>query len=407
MVEQNCYHQNKFQFQKGAMGKDFLNKISDQMKMLNYSIVPFLEKTTRINVYGEFFEFENFYYKDWDKQNIENTSGQCHQLSVILKNYLSELEIGSRRFIDFFDIYFGTNIYESHYFNWTYGNHVCLMIFKKGSTEKCWIVDPSLKILKRCHKEKNFNKDITHCDTVFVTRSDHKYIIPANIGSSIREELDVRGDTFTHFSASATSFIPLFIYENQSLILAKFLPKKRNVRVIYYEHKKASDFSKVTVISRDSKKFKALCKYSRVFSLIESLRKKVYVVPRSKLNKHQRLISSELEEKNMLVLYNIENAIVNYHRNVAPLTDEIVTNALKELINNYEDSSFQVDCVNYQNKELHEALVEQIHISLMQLQHDNRIKINALKQVLTSVKGFKKRDRSNTAYLQFVSGYFS
>jgi len=394
----------QFQYQKGAMANDFFNMISDQMSRFQYSIAPFLEKTTQINVFDQFFELDNFYYPDWEKQDLNNAKGLCQHLSIITKQYLSQLTIGSRRFIDYFDIYFATNVFESRFFTWPTSFHVCLMLFKKGSKDKCWVLDPCFKVLARCYKEKNSSKRLTFSDEIFTTRTDHKYIIPAAIGSSIREKLEVGEGKMTCFSASSNSLVPLFIYENKALILAKIQVQKHKVKIQYYEHKEGQDFSQKTLIHFNSEQFHALNQYNNVFSILGALRKKVTQVKKSDLDQHQRLVSSELEEENMPVLFSIENIIVQTYKTNKMLTDRVVANVLKALIN--EDKPFSVNYTNPQDKELHTEIFDQINLYLRVLKLSKRIRVNALKKILGSVKNFSQKSKSKTAYLDFVIAYF-
>jgi len=399
-------NKDKFQYQQGAMAKDFFKVISDQMSKFHYSIEPFLEKTTRINVYDKFFEFENFYYTDWEKQDLDNAKGLCQHLSIITKQYLTELTIGSRRFTDYFDIYFASSVFESKYFTWPTSNHICLMLFKKGSTEKCWVLDPSFKVLARCFKEQNTSKKLASSDEVFTTRTDHKYIIPALIGSSIRENLEVNEGTLTSFSASSNSLIPLFMYEDKSLILAEVQVQKRKVKIQYFEHKEGHDFSKKIMIPINSPMYNELYQCNKVFSVLGSLRKKVFQVKKSDLDKHQRLVSSELEEDNILVLFNIEKIIVQIYRENKMLTDRVVTNVLNAVICKNEDKSFNVDYTRAQEEALHTEIFDQLTFYILKSKEPKRILVNALKQVLSSVKKFSKKSKSKTAYLDFVIGFF-
>ena len=399
-------NKEKFQYQKGAMAKDFFDVILNQMSKFHYSIEPFLEKTTQINVYDKFFEFENFYYTDWEKQDLNNAKGLCQNLSIMTKQYLTELTIGSRRFIDYFDIYFATNVYESKFFTWPTSYHVCLMLFKKGSTEKCWVLDPSFKVLARCFKEQNTSKNLAFSDEIFTTRTDHKYIIPASIGSSIREDLEVNEGALTSFSASSNTLIPLFIYEDKSLILAEIQVKKHKIKVQYYEHKEGHDFSKKNIIPINSPKFNELNQYNKVFSIIGSLRKKVSQVKKSDLDQHQRLVSTELEEDNLVVLFNIENIIVQIYKKNKILTDKIVTNVLNALICDNEGKSLNIDYMRPQEEELHTEIFDQISLYLTRSKEPKRILVNALKKILNSAKKFSKKSKSKTAYLDFVIGFF-
>jgi hypothetical protein len=396
----------KFHSQKKVMANDFFKKISEQMSRFQYSIEPYIDKTTQINVYGQLFEFENFYYTDWEKQDINNAKGLCQHLSIITHQYLSELTIGSMRFTDYFDIYFASGVYESKFFTWPTSYHVCLMIFKKGSKEKCWVIDPSFKVLARCFKEQNINKNLTFSDEIFTTRTAHKYIIPAMIGSSIREDLFINEDNLTCFSASSDSLVPLFIYENKSLILAQIKVQKRKVKIQYYEHKQGQNFSKKTIIPLNSKQFKILYQYNNVFSILGSLRKKVTLVKKSNLNKHQRLVSSELEEDNMPILYNIENIIVQTYRANKFLTDRIVSNVLKALIHDNEKNTDTHHYMNSQLEVLHTEIVDQISDYFQNSKTPKRIQMNALKKILKSVNNFTKKGKSKTAYLDFVIAYF-
>ena len=396
----------QFQYQKGAMAKDFFNKISDQISRFQYSIEPFLEKTTQINIYEQFFEFDNFYYPDWEKQDLNNAKGLCQHLSIITKQYLSELTIGTRRFIDYFDIYFATGVFESKFFSWPTSNHICLMLFKKGTTDKCWVLDPCFKVLSRCFKEQNFSKQLAFSDEIFTTRKDHNYIIPALIGSTIRENLEVNEGTLTSFSASSNSIIPLFIYKNKSLILAQLQIQKRKVKIQYYEHKEGQDFSQKKLIPFNSEQFKALYQYNKVFSILGSLRKKVSQIKKTDLDQHQRLVSSELEEEYMPLLFSIENIIVQIYRENKMLTDKVVANVLNALINENGNQSFKINYLNPQDKALHTAIFDKIDFYFQYSNVSKRIRMNALKKVLGSVKKFSKKSKSKTAYLDFVIAYF-
>jgi hypothetical protein len=71
---------------------------------------------------------------------------------------------------------------------------------------------------------------------VYTTESSHRYLISATIGSSIRSQLEIKENSFTDYSASFDSFLLLFIYRDESLVLAKFRRKNDAVSVEYYEH---------------------------------------------------------------------------------------------------------------------------------------------------------------------------
>ena len=150
------------------MEKDTSEKIIETISKFNYSAEPFLEASKRINVYENFFELENFYFHNWEKQNLDEASGLCQHLTCITNKYLSNLVMGTRKFSDYYDIYYASGVYESRFFSWSYGNHICLLIFKKGDTEKGWIIDPSLKVFTRCRKQLNRYKDIINCKHMFL-----------------------------------------------------------------------------------------------------------------------------------------------------------------------------------------------------------------------------------------------
>ncbi|ETR70600.1 MAG: hypothetical protein OMM_03119 [Candidatus Magnetoglobus multicellularis str. Araruama] len=376
----SSFQKSQFKYKEGAMAKDFFNKILDQISKFQYSIAPFLENTTRIHVYDHFFEFDNFYYSDWEKQDLNNAKGLCQHLSIITHQYLTKLTIGSRRFIDYFDIYFASSVFESKFFTWPASSHICLMLFKKGSTDKCWVLDPCFKFLARCYKEKNTSGNVTFSDDIFTTRTEHKYIIPAAMGSTIRETLEISEGALTNFSASSDTFIPLFIYENKSLILANIQVQKRKIKVQYYEHKAGQNFSQKTLIHFNSQKFNTLNQYNNVFSLLNSLRKKVTQIKKSDLDQHQRLVSSELEEENMPILYSIESIIVQTYKTNNRLTDSIVANLLKALINKSENKPFTMNVMNPQEKELHTEMFEDITLYFSISNPPKRIRINALKR---------------------------
>ena len=110
----------------------------------------------------------------------------------------SDLVVRDSKFTDYYDVFYACGVYESRFFNLKNCNHICLIVFKKGDREKGWIIDPSLKLIKKCFKEPNCDRDIVNFAEVFTTNSTHRYLIEAKLGSSIREELQVKEDAFTH-----------------------------------------------------------------------------------------------------------------------------------------------------------------------------------------------------------------
>jgi len=389
------------------MEKDTSEKIMETISKFHYSVQPFLEASKRINVYDNFFELEKFYFHNWEKQNLDGASGLCQHLTCITNKYLSNLVMGTRKFSDYYDIYYASGVYESRFFSWSYGNHICLLIFKKGDTEKGWIIDPSLNVFIRCRKQLNRYKDIINCNKVFTTNSNHRYLISAKIGSSIRKELEVKENTFTHYSSSFDSYLPLFIYENKSLVLAKFRRNKGKVGVEYYEHKENDDFSQRKLIGNHTLRYKELYNYNKVFSIIDSLLKNVSIIDSSQIDQHQRIISTELEENYMTILYYIELAIVQTFQKKAHLTDRIVTNVLNELICHKENRPYLLEYLRPKDESIHRELLNRINSSNLESKCPKGILINALKQVMNSVKGFMKRGTANNDYLKFIVGYFN
>ena len=123
-------------------------------------------------------------------------------------------------------------------------------MFKKNNREKGWVIDPSLKAVKRCFKQPNCDRDIISSPEVFATNSAHKYLIPNMMGSSIREELEVKENAFIHYGSSFGAFIPLFIYKDESLILVTFRTERNKVFAEYHEMKENHAFEKIAHIDR-------------------------------------------------------------------------------------------------------------------------------------------------------------
>ncbi len=383
----------------------FSEKIIQTISGMYYSIEPFLKASKAINIYNNFFELENFYFNDWEKQNIDGAMGLCQHLSSIANLYLQNLSVDNRIFSDYYDIFYASGVHESRFFNLPHGNHICLIVFKKGETDKGWIIDPSLKAFLQCHKEPNKNKNSIKGDDVYTT-SNHQYFIPATLGSSVRKVLEVKEDVFSHYSSSFDSYLPLFIHDNQSLILAKFLRKKDHIKVEYYEHKENCVFSQRTLIGRQSRLYRKLYDNTDIFSTIETLLTKVTIIDSSDLDKHQRLVSSELEEDYMMALYYIELAVTQIYRNDQQLTDKIVFNALNDLICQKINKSYELEYLKLTDEKLHKILLNQINSANLESKFPQRILINALKQVKNSVQSFIKRGEGKNAYLKFVIGYF-
>jgi hypothetical protein len=123
-------------------------------------VEPFLEASKRINVYDNFFELEGFYYHSWQRQELDGARGLCQHLSFLTHKYLTDLVIDHLKFSDYYDVYYATGVYESKFFSWPYGNHICVILFKKGEIENGWIIDPALKECLRCFKTLNPHRDI-------------------------------------------------------------------------------------------------------------------------------------------------------------------------------------------------------------------------------------------------------
>ena len=103
---------------------------------------------------------------------------------------------------------------------------------------------------------------------------------------------------------------------------------------------------------------------------------------------------------------NIEKAVVLAYQKNFDLTDQIVANALKELISQKEDRIYRVDYFAAKEEMMHRELLVQINAVGLESKCPQRIMVNTLKQVLGSVKGFIKQGASDDAYLKFISDYF-
>jgi len=388
------------------MERDFFGKIMATISGFHYSVEPFLKASKKMNVYENFFELENFYYHDWQGQALNGARGLCQHLSMITNKYLSDLAVGDRKFSDYYDSYYASGVHDSKFFSWPYGNHICLIVFEKGETDKGWIIDPSLKEVIRCFKALNDSRQIIDDKEVYTTDSSHRYLISAKIGSSIRKHLEIKENSFSDYSSSFDSNLPLFICKDESLVLAKFRRKNDAVFVEYYEHKANVDFSQKELIARNTKRYQELYNYNKVFSIIDSLLTKVTIIDSSEVDKHQRLVSSELEEDFMMILYYIELAVVQTYQEAADLTDRIVANVLNEFISQKEDRIYRVDYLKTKEESAHRELLSQINSFDLESKCPKRILINAFKQVLGSVKEFIKQGASTDAYLKFIAGYF-
>ena len=394
-------------YTKITLEREFFLEIEKTISNFRYSVEPFLRASRRINVYSNFFELEDFYYHDWEKQELHKAMGLCQHLSYLTKIFLSDLVIRHIKFTDDYDVFYASGVYESYFFNLKNCNHICLIVFKKGERENGWIIDPSLKLIKKCYKEPNCDRDIINSTEVFSINSTHRYLINANLGGSIREELQVKEDAFTHYSSSFNSYLPLFIFKDRSLILASFKMEEGRVFVEYYEHKKNCEFDQIALIDTHSSKYKQLYNYSQIFSIIDSLLTKISLVDDAKLDRHKRLISAELEEDYMMILYYIELAVVETFRKDPGLTDKIVANVLKELKYQKEDKQLRLDYIETEDEKIHFKLENRIESYHLDLKCPPKILINALDQVLGSVNGFRKRSSSNKDYLHFITAYFS
>ncbi|MFH1282638.1 MAG: hypothetical protein ABII27_03130 [bacterium] len=186
----------------------------------------------------------------------------------------------------------------------------------------------------------------------------------------------------------------------------KFRRKEDKVEAEYYEQKENSDFSQKKLISNYTLRYQELYNYNNIFPIIESLLKKVSIIDSSELEQHQRLISTELEEDYMLLLYYIELAIVQTFQRNTDLTDGIVSNVLNELICNEENRLYRLEYLKPKAEKIHQELLNQINSFNLKFKYPKRILTNALKQVMNSVETFIKRDVSNDAYLKFIVGYF-
>lgn len=124
------------------------------------------------------------------------------------------------------------------------------------------------------------------------------------------------------------------------------------------------------------------------------------------MDQHQRLASTELEEDFMMILYYIELAITKTYQEICDLTDRIVANVLNELISRKEDRIYRVDYLKANEERAHRKLMARMISFDLEYKCPKRILINALKQVLGSVRGFIKQGAAIDAYLEFIVGYF-
>ncbi len=392
-----------------TLEREFFRKIEKTISGFQYSVEPFLRASRKINVYGNFFELEDFYYHDWEKQDLEKATGLCQHLSCITKAYLSDMTVGTARFKDHYDTYYASGVHESRFFNLKYANHICLVVFQKHDerAEKGWVIDPSLRCVKRCFKKLNCERDIVRSREVFTTNSTHRYLIEAKIGSSIREELQVKENAFIHYGSSFGSYLPLFIYGGKSLVLASLRKAEGEVSVEYYEHKENCDLNNLTHVDKRSRRYRQLHNHSEVFSLIDSLLTKVEIVDESQVGSHKRLVSEELEQDYMMILYYIELAVIDTLRESPRMTDQMVSNTLNDLISRKENKSYKASYSLKDDQNVHTKLKNRMKSYTSKSQCPPRIWINALNQVLGSVRGFIKRDPSDHAYLDFITGYFT
>ncbi len=107
-----------------------------------------------------------------------------------------------------------------------------------------------------------------------------------------------------------------------------------------------------------------------------------------------------------MILYYIEQAVVLAYQKISDLTDRIVANALKELSSQKEDRIYRVDYFRAKEEMMHRELLVRINSVGLESKCPKRILVNALKQVLGSVKGFIKQGTADDTYLKFILGYF-
>ena len=79
---------------------------------------------------------------------------------------------------------------------------------------------------------------------------------------------------------------------------------------------------------------------------------------------------------------------------------------LKELISQKEDRIYRVDYFGAKEEMMHRELLVKINSVGLESKCPKRILVNALKQVLGSVKGFIKQGTTDDAYLKFILDYF-
>lgn len=386
----------------------FFKDIRDTISGLEYSIEPFLQAAEGVLIYKTFFEIKNFYYDNWDQQDLSKAKGLCNHLSIFTKKYLLNLEINGSKFSNYYDVYFANNVFESKFFNWSQCNHVCLVIFPKGKKHDGIIIDPTFNTFDNCVEvENNTEPAVFNTDTMFIsTNNSHQYMIGAGFGTYVRNELQVKEKVFTTYTASFDTYIPLFIYKNQRLILAKFLRDGDKMFIEYYERKENDNISNNSIILKNSIKYRQLYKQNKVFSILNLLLLKTSIISDSQVDQHENLISREIEEEHMELLHNIESTIVQTYREKSNLKDSIVSNVLNEIISSSENRQNQIEYINYGDEQIHNKLKENLNNLNLDHKYSKRIFVGALKKVHDSVNGFIKRKASPNEYLDFVDGYF-
>ena len=105
-----------------ALNKKLLEKFEDYLRGKDLSSKTVKNHLDNIHFYIN--EFLLYYDANLPQEGIFK-----------IDKYLSNLVMGTRKFSDYYDIYYASGVYESRFFSWSYGNHICLLIFKKGDTE--------------------------------------------------------------------------------------------------------------------------------------------------------------------------------------------------------------------------------------------------------------------------------
>lgn len=398
--------ENRFSSCGSGLEMAFFERIGEVISGFEYSIEPFLRRTTKMNVYDRFFEFEGFYYDGWKTQSLKGAKGLCQHLSYLTRQFLSDLTVDRRRFDDFFDVYFATGVFESRHFNDQHASHICLVAFRRGDRNTGWIIDPSLKTIEKCSARANPEPRLVPFNRVFATDSAHRFLIPATFDSSLRKDLDIKGGASKNYSNSFDSCIPLLIDGNGSLIFASFHRDLNRVWVDYHEHRPNKPSSESTRIPRSHEMGWPPKGCHTVFSLIDDLVSQHSITDTAHIDSHPKLAAAEIERDYLHILHAIEFGVVRAYRAVPGMTDRVVANVLTEFVSASTGRSYRVDYLSQKSHHAHSELKSRLTSSNLEAMCPKRILVNALTQVLESVNSFIMKKTSDDAYLRFIVGYF-